>query len=80
MLKTGLLLLSFFLLMYSVAFVEISMSFTSEGRDGIILTFYKTILGYPWDRAGYSMMLVLTMLLMVGAVFGYYGVKVLRQG
>ena len=78
LLRVGAALLTTFAIVYAISVTEIALSFTPKGYDGIILELYK-ILGYQWDRAGYNMMLAVTILLMVGGVMGYYGVKTVKR-
>jgi hypothetical protein len=65
--------------MYGISIAEIALSFTPKGHDGPILELYK-ILGYQLDHAGYNMMLALTILLMVGGILAYNGVKIVKRG
>lgn len=79
LLKCSMLLLSGFVVMYAVVLAE-TPSFSREGRQGVILIFFKTIIGNNSIDAGYNMMLILTVLILVGAVFAYYGFKCLHRG
>jgi hypothetical protein len=78
LLRIGTGLIVAFTVMYAVSATEIVLSFTPKGYDGPILQLYN-LLGYQWRDAGYHMMLILTALLMIGAVAGYYGVKTIKS-
>jgi hypothetical protein len=65
--------------MYGISIAEIALSFTPKGHDGPILELYR-ILGYQWDHAGYNMVVVLTVILMVGGIMAYNGVKIVKRG
>lgn len=78
LLGIGIAMLAGFAGIYTIAIAEILQSFTKKGPDGMILTFFKTIIGNPWNIAGYNMMLVLTIILLVGGVVGYYGIKTVK--
>ena len=81
LLRGGIAMFSAFVVMYALSFVEIAMSYTiRHGVDGPILTLFKTVWGQPWKLAAFNMVFVLVVLLMVGAVLGYYGFKWVRRG
>ncbi len=72
-------MLFIFAVMYAFLFVEILETFAWR-VDGPILTVFKVFLGYPWDLAGYLMVLILDILIMVGSGLCYYGSRWTAQG
>lgn len=78
-LRIGAALLAAFAVMYTIVIAEIPQSFKRGGTEGMILTFFKTIIGNSWDGAGYNMMLVLTILLIGGGAMGNYGIKIVKR-
>jgi len=77
LLRGGTVMIAVFAAMYALAIVEILMSFR-EFPDGPLLRLFLT--RFPFDQAGYHMVMTLTIFWIAGGGLYHYGIKWIRRG